>query len=100
MQNASLNCCLEHKVNLSFIGEIVFVTNIILARKFVMLKYDGMNTMTKITNLNLLSISKKTQPISLHGSSSARPLRTFERRVSEAYFIKTICPNTLTDHRQ
>ena len=62
MQNASLNCCLEHKVNLSFIGEIVFVTNIILDRKFVMLKYDGMNTKTKIANLNLLAFQRKPNP--------------------------------------
>ena len=71
---------LKDKVNhysLSFIGEIVLVTKIILERQFIMLKYDRMNTKAKIANLNQISIEKRTQPINLHGPSSARPLRTF-----------------------
>ena len=71
---------LKDKVNhysLSFIGEIVLVTKIILERQFIMLKYDRMNTKAKIANLNQISIEKRTQPINLHEPSSARPLRTF-----------------------
>ena len=43
-------------VVVSFTGEIVLVTKIILERQVVMLKYNGMNTKTKIANLNQLSI--------------------------------------------
>ena len=43
-------------IAVSFIGEIVLVNKIILERQFVMLKFDRMNTKTKIANLNQLSI--------------------------------------------
>ena len=53
--------CFHERIRLTtivvpVIGKIVFVANIILERQFVMLKYDRMNTMTKIANLNQLSI--------------------------------------------
>ena len=59
-----------------------------------MLKYDRINTKTKIVNPNQLSIWKRTKPINLHGKSSARLLRTFvsAEYLLDAYFIKTIRP--------
>ena len=60
-----------------FTQEIVLITKVILERHFVMEKYDGPNTKTKIANLNELSIQRRTQPINLHRPSSVKPLRTF-----------------------
>ena len=43
-------------IAVSFIEEIVLVTKTLLERQFIMLKFDRMNTKTKIANLNQLSI--------------------------------------------
>ena len=53
------------------------VTKIILKREFIMKNHNGMATKTKIVNLSQLSTEKRTQPINLHGPSSARLLETF-----------------------
>ena len=70
---------------------------IILERDFVMLKYGGMKMKTKQTNKkkransDQLCILKRTQPMDLHGPSSARPLRTFISAECWRHILLKLC---------
>ena len=77
----------------SFIRGIVLVPKVILERQFVMLKYDGMNTNTKNSKSEPAKHLKWNSTHKFRWTITSKAPENFrERRVLEAYFIKTICP--------